>query len=52
MKHLVREAADAAPERALQAETTGIRNNAVTADGREGVAAFLEKRAAEFGSSA
>ena len=51
VKHLVREAADAAPERALQAETTGIRNNAVTADGREGVAAFLEKRAAEFGGS-
>lgn len=52
VKHLVREAADAAPERALQAETTGIRTNAVSADGREGVAAFLEKRPASFGSGA
>ncbi len=51
VKRLIRDAADPAPERALQAETTGIRSAAVSPDGREGVAAFLAKRPAAFGTA-
>ncbi|WP_148575518.1 enoyl-CoA hydratase/isomerase family protein [Nocardioides caldifontis] len=48
-KRLLRETADPAPERALQAETRSIRERSVSADGREGVRAFLDKRAPQFG---
>ena len=48
-KRLVRDTADAAPERALEAETRSIRERADSADGREGVRAFLDKRAPRFG---
>lgn len=47
-KRLLREAAEPAPERALRAETISIRERAAEADGREGVKAFLEKRAPQF----
>lgn len=49
VKRLLRDTADPAPERALHAETIGIRSCAATDDGREGVTAFLEKRPAQFG---
>ncbi len=48
-KRLLRETADPAPERALAAETRSIRERSVSADGREGVEAFLAKRAPQFG---
>jgi len=47
-KRLVRDTADLAPERALRNETLGIRANAATHDGREGVTSFLEKRKPAF----
>ncbi|TIC89198.1 enoyl-CoA hydratase [Nocardioides sp. GY 10113] len=47
-KRLVREQAVAAPEAALRRELLSIRTLAVGADGREGIAAFLEKRPASF----
>ncbi len=50
-KRLLRETADAAPERALRAETASIRARIAEPDGREGVQAFLEKRPARFGDS-
>jgi 2-(1,2-epoxy-1,2-dihydrophenyl)acetyl-CoA isomerase len=48
-KRLLRETAEPAPERALDAETRSIRERSVSADGREGVRAFLDKRAPRFG---
>ncbi|GAB7002849.1 enoyl-CoA hydratase-related protein [Nocardioides sp. AN3] len=48
VKRLMREAAEASPESALRRETLAIRSNAARPDGREGVAAFLEKRAPHF----
>lgn len=48
-KRLLREAAVAAPESALRKETLSIRTLAGSPDGREGVAAFVEKRAPKFG---
>lgn len=49
VKRLLRDAVEPAPEQAMRRETLAIRHNAATADGREGVAAFLEKRAPKFG---
>ncbi|MDP9822497.1 enoyl-CoA hydratase/isomerase family protein [Nocardioides massiliensis] len=49
-KRLVRTAAEAEIETRLRAETLSIRELAVGADGREGVQAFLEKRAPRFGA--
>lgn len=48
MKRLVREAAGPAPEWALRREAISIRKRAATKDAREGIAAFLEKRAPTF----
>jgi 2-(1,2-epoxy-1,2-dihydrophenyl)acetyl-CoA isomerase len=48
VKRLLREVAEPAPEAALRRETLAIRRNAATPDGREGVAAFLDKRAPRF----
>lgn len=48
-KRLLREVAAPAPEAALRKETLSIRTLADSADGREGVAAFVEKRAPKFG---
>jgi len=48
-KRLLREVAAPAPEAALRRETLSIRTLADTPDGREGVAAFVEKRAPRFG---
>jgi 2-(1,2-epoxy-1,2-dihydrophenyl)acetyl-CoA isomerase len=48
VKRLMREAAESSPETALRRETLAIRRNAATPDGREGVAAFLEKRPPRF----
>ncbi len=48
-KRLLRDAATPAPETALRRETLAIRRLVGTADGAEGIAAFLEKRAARFG---
>lgn len=48
-KRLVRDAAEAAPETALRKEAMSISGLAGTPDGREGIAAFLEKRAPRFG---
>ncbi|WP_141015252.1 enoyl-CoA hydratase/isomerase family protein [Nocardioides sambongensis] len=47
-KRLLREHAVPSPETALRAETLSIRGLAGSADGREGVTAFLEKRPAVF----
>lgn len=47
-KRLIRTAAEPAPETALRRETLSIRTLADGADGREGVAAFVEKRPASF----
>ncbi|GAB2857076.1 enoyl-CoA hydratase-related protein [Nocardioides pacificus] len=47
-KRLLRDTADPAPERALRAETLSIRELAPSPDGREGVRAFVAKRAPEF----
>jgi len=48
-KRLLREVAVPAPETALRKETLSIRTLAGSPDGREGVAAFVEKRTARFG---
>ncbi|CAN5547251.1 enoyl-CoA hydratase-related protein [soil metagenome] len=48
-KRLVRDAVEPAPEGRLRQEALAIRSLAGGADGREGVAAFLEKRTPEFG---
>jgi len=48
VKRLFREVAEASPESALRRETLAIRRNAAAPDGREGVAAFLEKRPPRF----
>lgn len=48
VKRLMRDAAEPSPESALRRETLAIRRNAAGPDGREGVAAFLEKRAPRF----
>ena len=47
-KRLVRDAADAVPEATMRRETLSIRERAVAAEGREGVAAFTEKRRPSF----
>ncbi len=47
-KKLIRDAAEPAPESVLRAESLAIRALCVEPDGREGVAAFLEKRSPEF----
>ncbi|MGY1684644.1 enoyl-CoA hydratase-related protein [Geodermatophilus sp. SYSU D00867] len=51
VKHLLRETATPAAEAALRRETLSIRARAASADGREGVAAFLGKRPPHFPSS-
>jgi 2-(1,2-epoxy-1,2-dihydrophenyl)acetyl-CoA isomerase len=43
-KRLVRDAADSAPEAALRRESQSISALGVSPNGREGIAAFLEKR--------
>lgn len=48
-KHLVRAAAEASPETALRRESESVSRLGASDDGREGVSAFLEKRAPEFG---
>ncbi|UMG93922.1 enoyl-CoA hydratase-related protein [Nocardioides sp. TF02-7] len=48
-KHLVRQAAEPAPETVLRREAESISRLAGTPSGQEGVAAFLEKRAPRFG---
>ncbi|MET3960864.1 2-(1,2-epoxy-1,2-dihydrophenyl)acetyl-CoA isomerase [Marmoricola sp. OAE513] len=50
-KKLIRDAAEPAPEAVLRAESLSIRELSVQPDGREGVAAFLEKRAASFNAA-
>jgi 2-(1,2-epoxy-1,2-dihydrophenyl)acetyl-CoA isomerase len=47
-KRLLRETATPGAEAALRRETLSIRARAASPDGREGVAAFLEKRAPRF----
>lgn len=47
-KHLIRRAAEAAPQEALRREAESISRLAGGPDGREGVAAFLAKRAPDF----
>lgn len=47
-KRLVRQVADASPEAALRRESIAISTNGTRPDGKEGVAAFLEKRPAVF----
>lgn len=49
LKTLVREGADRSLSEQLDAEAIGIGASADSADGREGVAAFLERRPAKFG---
>jgi 2-(1,2-epoxy-1,2-dihydrophenyl)acetyl-CoA isomerase len=49
-KRLLRETATPGAEAALRRETLSIRTRAASADGREGVAAFLEKRTPHFPS--
>jgi 2-(1,2-epoxy-1,2-dihydrophenyl)acetyl-CoA isomerase len=49
VKRLLREVAEPSPEAALRRETLAIRRNAASADGQEGVAAFLAKRRPQFG---
>lgn len=48
-KRLLREVAAPAPETALRRESLSIRARAGSPDGREGVAAFVEKRTPRFG---
>lgn len=48
-KRLLREVAAPAPEAALRRESLTIRSLVGTPDGAEGIAAFLQKRPAEFG---
>jgi 2-(1,2-epoxy-1,2-dihydrophenyl)acetyl-CoA isomerase len=50
-KRLLREAATPAAEAAMRRETVSIRTRAASPDGREGVAAFLEKRPPVFPSA-
>lgn len=50
-KRLLREAASSGAEAALRRESLSIRAQAAGPDGREGVAAFLDKRVPEFPSS-
>jgi 2-(1,2-epoxy-1,2-dihydrophenyl)acetyl-CoA isomerase len=50
-KRLLRETATPGAEAALRQETLSIRTRAASPDGREGVAAFLEKRPPSFPSS-
>jgi 2-(1,2-epoxy-1,2-dihydrophenyl)acetyl-CoA isomerase len=50
-KRLFRESATPGAEAALRRETLSIRTRAASPDGREGVAAFLDKRAPRFPSS-
>lgn len=47
-KRLLREVAEESPESVMRAETLSIRARAAEPDGREGVQAFLEKRAPKF----
>lgn len=47
-KHLIRTAAEPHPESVMRAESVTIRQRAVEPDGREGIAAFVEKRPARF----
>jgi 2-(1,2-epoxy-1,2-dihydrophenyl)acetyl-CoA isomerase len=47
-KRLLRETAEPSPESVLRAESLSIRERASEPDGREGVRAFLDKRAPEF----
>lgn len=47
-KHLLRRAAAPEPEAALREESLAIRARVATPDGREGIAAFLEKRSPRF----
>jgi 2-(1,2-epoxy-1,2-dihydrophenyl)acetyl-CoA isomerase len=49
VKRLVRDAAEPAPETALRKEAVSISRLGGSADGQEGIAAFLEKRAPRFG---
>lgn len=49
-KRLLRDVVAPAPETALRKETLSIRALAGSPDGREGVAAFVEKRAPQFGA--
>jgi 2-(1,2-epoxy-1,2-dihydrophenyl)acetyl-CoA isomerase len=51
-KRLLRESASPGAEAALRRETLSIRARAASPDGREGVAAFLEKRPPVFPSAA
>jgi 2-(1,2-epoxy-1,2-dihydrophenyl)acetyl-CoA isomerase len=50
-KRVIRDLATPAPESALHREAEAIRRQAATADAREGVAAFVEKRTPRFGGS-
>jgi len=50
IKRLVRDTAEAAPERALRVETAAIRSLAGSSDGREGIRAFRDKRRPVFGT--
>ncbi len=50
-KHVIRSQAVPTPEAALRQEALAMRTQAGSPDGREGVAAFLEKRPANFPSA-
>jgi 2-(1,2-epoxy-1,2-dihydrophenyl)acetyl-CoA isomerase len=51
-RRLLREQAQPAPETAMRLEARAIRRSMASPDGREGIAAFLEKRPAAFPSAA